>query len=214
MVHLPDEASEVFALFVDWIYRDEIPYNNNEEHFYNLFKLYIFAEKIVLKELADTTIDQIQGLCMDHEEWKSPLSPELTNYVYSKTRIGSPLRELCIHELAFGLFESSEGSSEEPLPALDRIEDIRRICKGRSDFLVDYLVYLKKNYKNGLPNPSAIRQCNGGCFYHAHDQDNQEIPCSLSDCDEEEWEEWEEWEELSSDEAKRNLLRNESSRDD
>ena len=59
-MHLPEESSGIFALFLDWLYRSTVPSGTSVEYFIRLHKLYVLAKKLCLNKLANKTMDKIQ----------------------------------------------------------------------------------------------------------------------------------------------------------
>jgi hypothetical protein len=75
----PRRKSQGLSLFVAWLYRGFAPGGNNQPHFVRLHKLYTFAEKCCLFDLASNTINQIHGMAVKYEEAKT--TAELVGYV-------------------------------------------------------------------------------------------------------------------------------------
>ncbi|KAH6671064.1 hypothetical protein B0J14DRAFT_564749 [Halenospora varia] len=64
-MHLPEEDPDAFSLFVDWIYRSNVPTSNDNArlHLRNLLGLYVLADKMSLSTLKDKVIDVVQETC-------------------------------------------------------------------------------------------------------------------------------------------------------
>src|SRR4051812_21905037 len=61
-MYLEEDAPGVVDLFCRWLYTSEVIEGSTQEHLENLFGLYIFAERLMLKELKNKTMDQIQNI--------------------------------------------------------------------------------------------------------------------------------------------------------
>ena len=88
-MYMPEDLPEVFALFVDWLYRCSLPTGNTESYLTNLYFLWIFATKICEAKLADTTMDRIQDTCKDYDQY---VSDDFIKEIWELTQDESPLR--------------------------------------------------------------------------------------------------------------------------
>lgn len=99
IIHLPEEDTEAFGLFVDWLYKGIVPSIASQQHLERLFKLYIFAEKLCLDELANNTIDKIRNLSAWYQEAKTtpPMVADVLKNTFSIPLFETGLyRTLCI----------------------------------------------------------------------------------------------------------------------
>jgi hypothetical protein len=165
VIHLPEEDSGSFALFVDWLYRFTVPHSNTREHFINLFKLYVFAEKLCVNELANQTIDQIR-CTMSHNN-KARITVPLTSYIYKNTFDDSPIRNWCIQNLAYELWERGHKST---IPGEGKLKLILDLNQSQSDLVMDYFAFLRTH-----PNSITRRETEPGkncqfnlCEFHRH----------------------------------------------
>jgi hypothetical protein len=77
-MYLPKDKPDVFALFVDWLYRGPPPTGNSQSYLNNLYHLWIFAKQIWDTKLADATMDQIQDTCKEYNEYEPLPMPHQT----------------------------------------------------------------------------------------------------------------------------------------
>jgi hypothetical protein len=84
-MHLAEDDPNAFALFMDWISRSKIPERKKRKDQATVYNLYIFAEKLCLDDLANTTMDQIQNLVdsLDHSFDQYSTRPILDTYQQS-----------------------------------------------------------------------------------------------------------------------------------
>jgi hypothetical protein len=68
-MYMPKDKPDVFALFVDWLYRGSFPTGNSQSYLTNLYHLWIFAKQIWDTKLADATMDQIQDTCKEYNQY-------------------------------------------------------------------------------------------------------------------------------------------------
>lgn len=85
---LPEETPGLFAIFIDWVDISNLSSIYSQAYFCNLFKLYVFAEKTCLNQLANKVMDK---LCYIYKGMPSIqlVTPELTKYACTKTANGS-----------------------------------------------------------------------------------------------------------------------------
>ncbi|KAF4635213.1 hypothetical protein G7Y89_g2885 [Cudoniella acicularis] len=61
-LHYPTDDPTVISLFVDYLYRSTVPERSASGDLFTLFNLYLFAERLCLRDLANKTADRIQDL--------------------------------------------------------------------------------------------------------------------------------------------------------
>jgi hypothetical protein len=174
VIYLPDDSPGPFSIFIDWLYRSTIPPGHTEEYFNNLFKLYIFASKLCLNELADGAIDRIRDMVHKYDN-NADITPALVDFVYSKTSTESPLRTYCIHGLAFNLWDHCF----PPIPARQELAAIWQLCRDHKEFFEEFFTYIKfHETADGVPDPSHNGSYKSkSCFFHRHGDQEQ---CYLS----------------------------------
>jgi hypothetical protein len=160
VIYLPEDAPDVVALFIEWVYQSSITFRFTEWQFYSLVKLYVFAQKICVVDLADRVMNHLQKnyeLSPTTKVQYISMSAKIVGYVYKNTQSQSKLRDFCLHVFAWDLCRN--GNS--PLPPAYRLDELRDLSY---DFLMDYIIYLSMNRSRILP-PGQLRF---GCTYHSH----------------------------------------------
>ncbi|CZT42894.1 uncharacterized protein RSE6_02848 [Rhynchosporium secalis] len=140
MMKLPDEKPEIFRLFIDWLYRSEVAIVKDNKQYTYLCELYIFAEKICHKDLANNTMDSIRVSFYEYGSVIS-ISLELAAFVYQHTEVGSKLRLYCVHEIAFRLWDGKESTWPSPIQLLY----IHKAWRDHEDLFCDYFSYMREN---------------------------------------------------------------------
>ncbi|PMD38768.1 hypothetical protein L207DRAFT_584162 [Hyaloscypha variabilis F] len=110
-IYLQDEEPEMFGHFVDWLYGKGLfcykdhakPSDITFSHVREWLALYIFADKIALKALAQEALEQY-NLCA---EGTLPCTKEIL-LVYRNTMSGSPLRQSVVKTLMAEFFDQGE----------------------------------------------------------------------------------------------------------
>jgi desulfoferrodoxin (superoxide reductase-like protein) len=167
-MHLPDEDPGSFSLFVDWVYRSTVPHCNTRDHFVNLFKLYVFAEKMYSNELANRTMDRIRFT--EYHNPKARVTVPLTCYVYKNTPEDSPLRQYCIHDLAYNLWNAK---IESTIPDNHNLRPILECSQTQNDMVLDFFGFLRNN-PTGIDNHTEDSDLSGKecefffCNFHRH----------------------------------------------
>ncbi|KAL2072720.1 hypothetical protein VTL71DRAFT_12063 [Oculimacula yallundae] len=66
-MYLPEDNPAAFDLYVEWVYRKQIPAGHSESYLHNLYDLYIMAEKFCNVTLKDIVMDAVQDLAKKHD---------------------------------------------------------------------------------------------------------------------------------------------------
>jgi hypothetical protein len=156
---LPEERTEAFGLFVDWLYRGTVPLVASQHHLERLFHLYVFAERLCMEQLANKTMDKIWEMCTLYAAAKT--TPPMVASVFRSTFVDSPLRKWALEDLAHGL-DLNNGSG---IPDDETSEAFRELCKESDNFFEAYLRHMRANVIDGLPDP---RESESLCDYHRH----------------------------------------------
>ncbi|TVY82764.1 hypothetical protein LSUE1_G003296 [Lachnellula suecica] len=106
IMHLPEETSEAFGLFVDYLYRGTVPSVSSQAHLERLLKLFVFAEKLCMHELCNETIDTIRDLCSMYAAAK--ITSVMVGYLYKNTFTDSPIRTWSLDDLLFHIDQTNK----------------------------------------------------------------------------------------------------------
>ncbi|KAH6709079.1 hypothetical protein BKA61DRAFT_579153 [Leptodontidium sp. MPI-SDFR-AT-0119] len=162
---LPEETASTFTLFVEWLYKSNLSEAHTRDHFIGLINVYIFSEKICLNDLGNRVIDRIREI-MDNIE--KCMTPALACYIYAKTGDSSPLRKLCIHSLAYALWEGKK----RRIPSKEDLYKLSRYFGNHEELFVDFFDYVGEcSAAESTPNPHL---CPLGlepervCDFHRH----------------------------------------------
>jgi hypothetical protein len=103
-VHLPDDESAIFSLYVNWLYRGTLPVVSAEPgsptdtEYTNLAKAYVLGDKILDPTFQDTVIDAIleksQSKGKDGKCWYPHV--EVIKYTFNNTNESAPIRKLFV----------------------------------------------------------------------------------------------------------------------
>lgn len=63
---MPEDSPGIVELFVQWMYRKQVPDGNSASYVEDLYDLYIFAEKLGMSssQLEDMVLDKIQNVSL------------------------------------------------------------------------------------------------------------------------------------------------------
>ncbi|GFF94256.1 hypothetical protein IFM47457_09823 [Aspergillus lentulus] len=103
-IHLPDDESEIFALYVHWLYYGTLPVFCDEpglpgnSEYLNLVKTYVLGDKILDCKFQDAAIDAIVEKCLSKVQDGASWSPvgEVIRYAFDNTSESAPIRELLV----------------------------------------------------------------------------------------------------------------------
>ena len=170
---LPEENSNAFALFVNWVYRSTVPVKNTSgaEDNVALYNLYIFAEKICLPGLANKAMNAIREL---HNRlpvdalWHS----DLVVNVYNNTEKGSALRRYCVHKMVFDFSMEFEDLTGGVLVNEEGLKHLFTICNDQ-DLHSDFFKHLQRFSVIRPPcDPSELEKFDS-CYFHEHDAETE-----------------------------------------
>jgi len=171
VMNLPEESPDAFGLFVDWLYKGIVPSVPSQKHLERLFKLYVFAEKLCLIELANKAMDKIKNLSECYPSAKTTTA--MASYAFQNTFTDSPLRHWAVQDFVRHL-------DERRLPGIPNArlsEDLNHLCLKNDDFFEGYFSFLRMNDHEELPNP---RENQSNCDFHRH---RAEQTCYLEETD-------------------------------
>jgi hypothetical protein len=145
-MELQDVEEEVFALFVQWLYTQQIA--TAEDDFPAaelLIKLWLLAEKLRVPELQNQVVDTIER----RRAATGTVSTGMLRFIYSNTVVGSPLRRLIVDHCAlylgsvlFALEEKEEYTREslfDIVSVLLRYRESRQRCHLSLDMKTYYV---------------------------------------------------------------------------
>ncbi|RLM00041.1 hypothetical protein CFD26_108239 [Aspergillus turcosus] len=103
-IHLPDDDSEIFAVYVHWLYCGTLPVFSDEPgaparaEYLALVKAYVLGDKMLDFRFQNTAIDGIveksQSVAKDGNCWYP--NGELIKYAFENTNESAPIRELLV----------------------------------------------------------------------------------------------------------------------
>jgi len=96
---MPENEPGTISLYIDWIYRSAVPCGRSktvQSHIYNLYDLYIFADKIYLIELKDKVMDTIQDIALQFGMMDILITPAVVKKVFENTFNYKGLQRFCI----------------------------------------------------------------------------------------------------------------------
>ncbi|TGO09404.1 hypothetical protein BTUL_0167g00240 [Botrytis tulipae] len=172
-IYFPEDSSDAVALFIEWLYRRTVPFNQTHAQFDTFIKLYLLSEKWCFYQLGNMVINGIK-----HQFWLSDekasyvnhLLPEVVNYIWNQTEEESPLRLLCIKRLAWFYHDET---TLNVVPGRDGLKQLWVVCKEHGSFFEDFFAYFQDFTEDKKPpNPGRLRE-NGrwvieACSYHRH----------------------------------------------
>lgn len=180
---MPDDDAEAFARLVTWLYSSKLPKAVSAQHQMLLYNLYILAERLLMTELADRTIDLIRknheatftvvGACRRHLRH--------IGHIYNRISENSPLRTFAIHMMAYDYWKTQvcDVKEGEPLIGKEAMLMIWETSQEHMDFFHDFFSrILMRPAKHRLEdqedpfcNPSKNFCCYDACFFHRHAED-------------------------------------------
>jgi hypothetical protein len=99
-----DADPEIFALFVNWVYCQNVAHPSGQairkeaDYFY----LWIMADRFLVPRLQNAVIETLAGKIKNHQRPVFQGSHKCIQYVYRNTRKGSPIRRLLLQRFMFG----------------------------------------------------------------------------------------------------------------
>ena len=145
-MELPDEKPAIFNMFVDWLYRSDSQVGRckSAEGYLGLFKLYFFAERLCINDLQNRVIDCIRMTAAGvmNRETKGPwITIPLAAFIFGNTSKGSPIRQYCIQELAYRLWDEHRYTSAT-LPGWEDMSAIFSHWSHEEDLIKGYFDFL------------------------------------------------------------------------
>ncbi|TGO68100.1 hypothetical protein BOTNAR_0030g00220 [Botryotinia narcissicola] len=171
---MPEDDPEAFELFIHWLYRGEVRRAAKVTDIDQFLQLYIFAEKLCLKELANKTMDEIQSISGDLNEFPQ-CSLEQLDGVWRNTSSTSPLRKWLILVLVYSVWVSENGglsTAEKKTFSLDteKIISLWQLFKDYEDLYASFFTQLYKHTADHPP-PCANNYSHWRpCAFHRHSE--------------------------------------------
>lgn len=165
-IDLQDETPGAFALFVDYLYRSEVPKGHSQTYIDNLYDLYIFAERICLNELRNMAMDQILDASL---KYKQMTTIAQTTKVYRNTSTFSKLREFCTICMACAAVSKPPGNST-PVVSRSELLKLHPMSAEFPEFFMDYFTYLQLFSSPAEQDPRNWNDADEDdrCLYHHH----------------------------------------------
>ena len=142
-VMLADESTDIFGIFAEWLYTQELKeaafLSGSRPRFFLMLELYAFADRHSIEALCNATVDIVASLA---DKTNSVPTPSDTDQLYETIRDTAPIRNLILDLFIFKKTES----------LLDSHPD-----EWNPTFLRDLVVKLKKPSNVGLTR-HAIRK--------------------------------------------------------
>ncbi|TVY40715.1 hypothetical protein LSUB1_G002409 [Lachnellula subtilissima] len=178
VMYLPEESSDAFGLFVHWLYRGRVSLVHSQKHLERLFKLYVFAEKLCLVELANKTMDIIRIISLYNPEAETKNS--MVSYAFRNTFTDSPIRKWALQDYVRHLYKSNLSG----IPIEKDSDSFRLLCRENEDFFQGYLRLVRGNSFREIPNPGFN---DSGCNFHRHQANGA---CYMDETNEDEHLDW------------------------
>lgn len=158
--HFPADSVESFELLMQWIYSSTLTplkvhkFPSGSFRFnWDDLSLYALAEKLILKDLMDTVMDQVYDAS---KKAKVVISLHRAEQVYSSTTEGSSFRRYAIRALRFRSLQPG-----------DSAEDIQNLVQKNQEIGKDFFESLKVPHVFLAYSPYDYSPCD----YHHHGKD-------------------------------------------
>lgn len=181
-VYIEECSAEVFTLYVEWLYRRIVQKWNTQQHLSNLYNLYLFAVKRGIINMADATIDTIQDICREFNQFSNI---QLLADVYANAGNNSKLGIFCRDLL---LFKYHSANLNDPKSAIspetaacskiklshDQLKDLWTKCKDNFSLFEDVILGIQTISYLGNKDPRVRNEENrkDRCWYHIHPDDH------------------------------------------
>ncbi|TGO15881.1 hypothetical protein BTUL_0034g00020 [Botrytis tulipae] len=171
---MPEDNPEAFELFIHWLYRGEVRRATKLEDIDQFFQLHIFAEKLCLNELANKTMDEIQTISDDLDDFPQ-CSLDQVDGVWRNTSSTSPLRKWLIHLLVYNVWvwdDGEFGTAEKKTFPLDTKELISlwQLFKDHEDLYASFFTQLHKHTADHPPPCAHDHSHWRPCAFHRHSE--------------------------------------------
>jgi len=197
-MYLPEDDANAFDSMIVYIYRDQLPVFPNTSYsqgcsgaqqfaFDILYRLFTFAEKICMNDLANRVMDKIQDLGMEY--WSAPTLPHVRS-LYSLTGPGSKLRIYCtlmrLYRVNACDYDDHWTTTADAIENEEQLEDF---IKEHPDFAVDYMRFHWRFSNKFLTEDTPDAQIRsdkdgfGRCFFHTHAKGEESHPGPLTEED-------------------------------
>ena len=185
VMYLPEDGADTFDSMIVYIYQDQLPVFPNTTYSQDcsgaqqfaldvLYRLFAFAEKIRMNDLANRVMDKIQDLGMEY--WVAPTLPHIRS-VYSLTGPGSKLRIYCALMRLY-LVHSSDFDDVWTTTAddIENEEQLESFIREHPAFAVDYMKFHWKFSDRFFTEDTPDAQIRsdkdgfGRFFFHTHSE--------------------------------------------
>lgn len=180
IMYLPDDKPGVVALFLHWVYRGDIPTGSSQSYVYDLYDLYIFAEKICNTHLKDRTMDAIQIVAGQHWLTEILITSGIVKKVFKGISHFEGLQQFTINLMAWVFHQRCEGIDGVLPTRKIKSEDLKFVSElGKENFEIEdrfharfqHLIQFNRLNVTTLADPRFI---NPQCIFHCHKIDT---PC-------------------------------------
>ena len=183
-MHLPDDSPGAINIFVHWLYRNNIALGGCLSYTYDLYDLYIFAEKICHEELKNKIMDAICETAQRNDLTDMLITPEIIKKVWGGLDDYLPdrnrgLQLFSVNLTAWTFHERCENNISSKSARLMHESDFRMLSDiGKNFFSFEfrchrafqYYIHLPKgNVTKADPRTADLRESTGPCFYHCHE---------------------------------------------
>ncbi|KAK0106766.1 hypothetical protein ONS95_008182 [Cadophora gregata] len=188
VMYLPDDSPDAIGIFIDWLYRGDIPIKNTQSHLNNLVDVYIFAHKICLVTLKDKTMNTIRDLTRRYGLVDKHFIPNTEKVWTSTGEVCSGLLIFCVHITVHGMVlrsvEVGESSSEFKPRKLchDDMKTLWDLGKGSFKLfakllrMLEYEMQISPQLLDFTARREVFLKPEHVCWFHSHKRDD---PCTL-----------------------------------
>ena len=88
-------------MYINWLYRSQLPLGHTEQYVHDLYDLSIFAEKLCLPILKDKTRDWIQDVALEYDLTDVLYNPALVKKVFEGVSSYWTLQSFCISTMIY-----------------------------------------------------------------------------------------------------------------
>lgn len=182
VMYLPDDNPGTIGIFIHWLYRNTIALGESMSYTYELYDLYIFAEKICHEELKNKTIEVITATARAHNLRDVLVTPEIIRKVWAGLGDvhGRPtgLQRFMVNLAAWICHERCDIADPSTAKRTIRESDLKMISDVGKDYFnfelcfhrrfQQYIQYPEEDVKRADPRALGTRPGTDQCFYHQH----------------------------------------------
>ncbi len=182
-IYMPEDSPGAFSLYIDWLYRSHIPLGHTDEYVYNLYYLYLFAEKLCLSTLKDKTMDRIQDVALEYKLSDILFTPELVKKVFNGVLGYEGLPKFCTFAMIY-IFALRSNLDEDG--CIENFQDddlslLLEMSKENTDIFLRFHkqlnLYIGESMSDILekekldPRTRDEADSSDRCFFHCHAED-------------------------------------------